>query len=253
MDDDRIRELTEVDPRHFWFRAKQKYLSLLIRTPAATILDVGCGGGGNMAPFIEQGCTVFGVDRSDAAVAACKAGGYTAFRADVETGELPELPAPVDYITAMDFLEHVAQPEEVLCKLRAVATPRTRLIATVPAWPWLFSDWDRAMGHVRRYRRREFCRILARGGWRVLRSTYVHAVPLMPAILSRKLLGPLVRKFRGRATPDGGRFYQPPRMLDSMLYHLYLPEILCFRLGLRLLLGLSVLAVAVPAQDGDAS
>lgn len=74
-----------------------------------------------------------------------------------------ERPAPGhDLLLVLDVLEHVEDPVGFIDReLRPLAVPGTPVLVSVPAYPSLFGDHDRALGHHRRYRRREFLDQLA--------------------------------------------------------------------------------------------
>ena len=53
----------------------------------------------------------------------------------------------------LDVLEHMTDPVQVLTNVAAVLEPGGGIILTVPAYPWLFGEWDESLGHFRRYTR----------------------------------------------------------------------------------------------------
>jgi SAM-dependent methyltransferase len=65
-------------------------------------------------------------------------------------GPVP-LVEPVDTVVAMNVLEHIEQDVDALRSLAAVTVPGGRVIVWVPGYQQLYGDFDRQVGHVRRY------------------------------------------------------------------------------------------------------
>lgn len=65
--------------------------------------------------------------------------------------EVPKLAEPVDTIVAMNVLEHVEEDVEALRRLAGLVTPGGRIVLWVPGYMRLYGDFDRKVGHVRRY------------------------------------------------------------------------------------------------------
>jgi SAM-dependent methyltransferase len=85
---------------------------------------------------------------------------------------LPFADASFDVVGAFDVLEH-CEPEDVaLREMARVLAPGGRLLLSVPAYTWAWSDFDDANGHHRRYTRPRAEAALERAGLRVERSTY---------------------------------------------------------------------------------
>ncbi len=77
-------------------------------------------------------------------------------RSDVEVirAELPgalELGEPVESAVAMNVLEHIEDDVAALRDLAAVVSPGGTIVLWVPAYMQLYGDFDRKLGHVRRY------------------------------------------------------------------------------------------------------
>ena len=56
---------------------------------------------------------------------------------------------------------------------------------TVPALMWLWSDWDVALPHFRRYSRRALLNLVAREHFDVAHCAYINVVALLPVMLVR--------------------------------------------------------------------
>ncbi len=81
-------------------------------------------------------------------------------------------PEPPDTLVYVNVLEHVEADRRELARAREVLGARGRLCVLVPALPALYGSFDRAVGHVRRYRKSELEDKVRRAGFRVVRSRY---------------------------------------------------------------------------------
>lgn len=66
----------------------------------------------------------------------------------------------LDLVLLMDVLEHVADDLGFLQTALSRLRPGGRVLITVPAHPFLFSDHDRKLKHFRRYRAKDLARLL---------------------------------------------------------------------------------------------
>ena len=74
---------------------------------------------------------------------------------EVHAGVTQDLPGDrfFDTILYIDVLEHIADDAAELRSSTAHLAPGGAIIVLSPAWPWLFSEFDKAVGHRRRYTR----------------------------------------------------------------------------------------------------
>jgi len=248
LESEYIDELEHLYKHNFWFRVKQRYLDLIIDQPMASILDVGSGAGGNMTSYINRGFKVAVIDKSKRAIDLCKEKGYECFQADLNEGT-PNIEWQPDYIIALDVIEHLQNPIQVLSNLQKISNPHTQLIVTVPAYQFLFSEWDRALGHIKRYNRRTLYNEINKGGWQIHRLSYIHLLPLIPALVIRKVIKPIARRLRTAIKSNKEKFFNPHLILNQLLYYTYYPELLLFRCRISFPFGLSILAIATPKTE----
>lgn len=152
------REVFELQGRieevHWWFRARRHVLLRLGREllpEPGTILDCGCGTGGNICAFPPVHRR-FGVDPSPEAIAIARAKcpGVEFVQGMVPQDASEEIHA-ADLVLLTDVLEHVEEDGEVLAGLVKGMKPGAHLLLTVPADPGLWSPHDVSHGHFRRY------------------------------------------------------------------------------------------------------
>lgn len=107
----------------------------------------------------------------------------------VQAGTVADLPATPTFDTALylDVLEHIDDDRGELARVAERLEPGGRLVVLSPAHAWLFSPFDAAIGHVRRYTRATLS-AAAPAGWTCERLDYLDAAGLLASASNRVLL-----------------------------------------------------------------
>ena len=165
--------LFAVEDRHFWFRARNQVISALMTqvvaslSPGYRVLEVGCGDG-NVLRFLEKACSgghVTGMDlHGEGLTYARRRVQCPLVQADVS---LPPFCKTFQVVGIFDVLEHISDDRRILDDLRKLLDHRGTLLLTVPAHPHLWSYFDEAAGHCRRYRVNELRSKLEQTGYSV--------------------------------------------------------------------------------------
>lgn len=71
-----------------------------------------------------------------------------------------ESPPKVDFIYSLNVLEHIEDDENAIELLTEWLNPGGRLFIFVPAWQVLYSEFDRRVGHLRRYEKTDLQSLL---------------------------------------------------------------------------------------------
>ncbi|MGY1644398.1 class I SAM-dependent methyltransferase [Geodermatophilus sp. SYSU D00703] len=152
-------------------------------------LEVGAGLGDHVERWVRPGRVVTASEADPHRLAVLRQ--RFAGRADVVVRELT---APVEEtgdhtaVVALNVLEHVEDDVAALRSFAGLVRPGGRVVLVVPAFMVAMSDFDRAVGHHRRYTRRTLRRALVAAGLRPVRLHYVNAVGLVGWIVLMRLM-----------------------------------------------------------------
>lgn len=157
------------------------------------VLDVGAGLGASARQFARHaGITSWQALEPDAGLVArmraCPAADFPpGFEAVQGTLDDMDASREFDCILYIDVLEHIEDDRDELERAAAHLLPGGRILVLAPAHPFLYSPFDSAVGHVRRYTRAS----LARAKPDALlqeRIRYLDCVGLFASLANRMLL-----------------------------------------------------------------
>jgi SAM-dependent methyltransferase len=110
---------------------------------------------------------------------------------------LPFADQVFDVVCAFDVVEHCEDDELALSELTRVLAPGGRLLLSVPAYQWAWSDHDVRAGHHRRYSRPRLHRLVVDAGLSVTRCTYAFG-STFPLFVAERVARRL-RRFAGQS------------------------------------------------------
>jgi SAM-dependent methyltransferase len=154
-------------PDYWWYRARTHLLEVALGRYLGTpsqMLDVGSADGPSVAWMRgDHRRTAIDVDPR-----GLKPGEGVCASALA----LPFPDKTFDVVGAFDVLEHCEPEATAVQELSRVLQPGGRLLMSVPAYTWAWTDHDEQAGHYRRYTRKRLVRALEEGGLVVERATY---------------------------------------------------------------------------------
>lgn len=109
-----------------------------------------------------------------------------------ETGTVADLLARgerdrFDSVIYVDVLEHIADDRDELARAIQLVRPAGHLVVMSPALQWLYTPFDAAIGHVRRYDRARMAEV-APPAARLVTLRYLDSVGLLASLANRLLL-----------------------------------------------------------------
>ena len=140
--------------RHWWFQARKQIIDQIISNiklkKKNNILDFGSGSGVNLNMLEKYGLVDIHEKNKFARIAIKN-----------KNKKIKNLYSTLkirknfyDLILIADVIEHVRQPKNLLRNLKKFLKKDGRILITVPAYQFLFSKKDEALGHYRRYNKK---------------------------------------------------------------------------------------------------
>ncbi|MFC1496652.1 class I SAM-dependent methyltransferase [Candidatus Margulisiibacteriota bacterium] len=217
MNKEELQKMYEQEQDNWWYAGKRWLVFCLLnkfnllKKRKQIILNIGCGTGQLMTYLNLYGET-YGIDASAAAVDYCKTRGlYNIRSGDAEN--LPYQDESFDLALALDIFEHLPDDQKALQEAWRVLRNGGHLLLTVPAYQFLWSGHDEALGHVRRYNKMEVGLKVRDAGFIIKKLSYTNFFIFPLVYILRKL-----KKGEGSDNPE------VPGVLNSLFKSLYLLE-----------------------------
>lgn len=93
-----------------------------------------------------------------------------------------------DTITYVNVLEHIEDDDAELALVRNSLSGGGHVLIFVPAMPALLSEFDRSIGHFRRYRKTELEQKVRNAGFEVMKSRYFDLAGIGPWFVKYRLM-----------------------------------------------------------------
>jgi len=157
-----------------------------------TVLEVGAGLGTRTRQLAGRACTWVAIepDRTmGRQLAEAWTKGELPGNVEVVQGSLTAVSEQraADAVLYLDVLEHVADDGKELSRAAARLRAGGHLVVLSPAHPWLYTPFDRAIGHHRRYTRDSLAAV-GPAGWPIVRQRLLDSAGLLASAANRLVL-----------------------------------------------------------------
>jgi len=181
--------MSRVQNKHWWFLGRKRAFGTLIsklKLPKnPRILEIGAGTGANLLMLSTFG-SVSACESDGDSCKFLEEAGWDVLPGFLPDG-LPEFEHKFDLICLFDVLEHIEDDASSLSKIKNLLTPHGILILACPAYQWLYEDYDKKLGHFRRYTKTSLDEILKLNQFDIIESGYINTF-LFPLVAFGRLL-----------------------------------------------------------------
>jgi len=226
-----MEQLIKDKQKDYWYGPRKK---LIVKYFCGKVyLDIGCNGG-FLLQELSTNNFAYGIDLDRDALAkadrdlSAKGIKHKFFLQDAKDYR-KDLKEKIDCLICTDVLEHLEEETVVLRNIYQYLKKDGRLILTVPALSWLYNRRDKAVGHHRRYNKKEIIRKIQTAGLSIEKVRYWNLL-LLPVVFTAKIF--TVKDYDKREMPS-----------ESLL-RIVIKKILELETLIPLPIGLTILVIA---------
>ncbi len=180
----------ETEKNYWWFILKRQLIISFVQSlinKGDVILEIGCGGGQLSCELQQSGYEVISTDYEPSAVQYTHDKGIPyCFVSNCGEG-IPIQDESVHLIIMTDVLEHIQNHTLTMKECHRILKTGGYVLITVPAYPCLFSSWDRWNKHFRRYTKKQL-QELAKDSQLIIKKLTHWNIPGLPFALLRKII-----------------------------------------------------------------
>lgn len=193
-----LLETGDIVRHHPWWEARAALTIRLLQgmgiRPGARVLDAGCGWGVTLEALERHEYHVTGLDGNRLALEKLDRPDRLLVQADLGKPLAP-LGEPFDAVLGLDVIEHIDEDRVAVANLAALTRVGGVAILSVPALPYLYSEFDQVQGHRRRYQPDTLREAFGGSGLRLERILWWGASMVVPFWFGRR------RRRRKTGTP----------------------------------------------------
>jgi ubiquinone/menaquinone biosynthesis C-methylase UbiE len=183
MEPEEYARIAAAEDDHWWYRSTRATCAQLLSPwfrSGQTLLDAGCGPGGNGAWLSAHG-TVVGTDLAPDALQFVRHRRPEIAPVQANLVALPFADRSFDVVMELTVLYSIDDDAAAVDDLARVVKPGGVLLMLEPAFAALRRAHDKTVHTVRRYRRASLAALAQRAGLEVARSTYLYSFLAPPA------------------------------------------------------------------------
>lgn len=213
-----------------YFDLAQNYrnyqLSLINKYIGNKILEVGPGRGEIIDNFVKDKNKKIYLADIDKDLCKILEGKFNGKNVKIINSDIKTIDEKFETILYMDVIEHIEKDEDEVKNAIKKLEQNGYLINIVPAFQFLYSSFDKDVGHYRRYNKESFIKLAEKNNVKIVELKYFDSIGFLILCLSKFL------KIRGNNKTKFGiqlwNFLMPiSRLLDLIFFYSFGKSIVC--------------------------
>ena len=216
-------ELKFFDEAKNWRKYQFNIISKYIQR---NVLEVGPGTGNNLKYYKNKASTITLLEINKKLARSLKKKFYKNKKIKILNSSIHSIKKKFDTIMYMDVLEHIKADKKEIKKAINLLSPGGYLIIFVPAFQILYSNFDRDIGHERRYRKFFFFNLAKKYKIKLIELKYFDSIGFIFAIINR-LVGTNNQNNVGLGVKIWNNFIFLSKFFDFILKNMFGKSLLC--------------------------
>ena len=216
-------ELKFFDAAKNWRKYQFKIISKYIQR---NVLEVGPGTGNNLKYYKNKASIITLLEINKKLARSLKKKFYKNKKIKILNSNIHSIKKKFDTIMYMDVLEHIKTDKKEIKKAINLLNPGGYIIIFVPAFQVLYSNFDRDIGHVRRYRKFFFFNLAKKYKIKLIELKYFDSIGFIFAIINR-LVGTNNQNNVGLGIKIWNNFIFLSKFFDCILKNMFGKSLLC--------------------------
>jgi SAM-dependent methyltransferase len=215
------------EERHWWYTSRRQILSVLLdfitQKDEKSVLEIGCGTGGNLKYLFGDFRSKAGLDQDPVALQYARKKLKNEVRLlEGDANKLVFPPNSFDCVALLDVLYHknIADVDQVLQNIYNILTLGGYLLITDGAFHFLSGHHSKSVGSIRRFTRQSLSRHLIKCNFRIIRISYWGFTLFFILFLKRCIL----EKFLPQNKNSDSYDFSTPSILDKIMLKLVVSE-----------------------------
>lgn len=215
MEKELYKKYSEIEEKMWWYKARRNIIEEIIKTIInegrnKILLDFGAGTG-SLSKMMNKYIKVKAIDNNQEVLK------YSVFPITITNLQSFSAENSYDVITAFDVLEHCHNDEEIIEKFAKILKPDGIIFITVPAYQFLWSSYDDAACHFRRYTIKKIQKKFKKNGFVILKTSYFNSL-LFPFLAADILLNKITYFFYKKQKDN---LKIPNKMINNLFFNIF--------------------------------